>query len=809
MNFQYLIKTLFTPRIFNNKMIFGFIGLALGLTAFMLIIQYAYYEYSYDDFHEKKARVYRVTQKTYTGGNFNSSIATCGRLIGETLIHDYPEIEDVARIHIAPGNPRVKYKDKTFFEKDKCFYTEPSFFNVFTFPLIKGNKQDLEKPDVVFITESAAFKYFGKEDPLGKQIEFFDHFGNFSYFVGGIIKDIPNNTHVHFDFLFSNTNILKHVWYNNNNLGWTWSNFYTYILLNPKNDNSSLQKKLPAFVNNHMNTFLAKENKSVEFFLQPLLDIHLHSNLQEEIEANGDYTKVFFLIVISLMVFLISLSNFINLYSLSILDRAKEFTVKHVIGAPQKVFIKQFTVDSIIIHSILLIVTILLVLLTNSAFNEIIGVSYENPFWKYLVFWIVLGGILITGTIFLCFYPLLLISKLDIVTILKGKGANPKSSLLMREVMVVFQLTLSLILIIVSFSMNRQISYMQNEDIGINIKQKIVSTVPSTREYGERAISTIESLINELKNNKNISNVSCSADLPGRPYSNEGFIRKESDSENQNKILKYIWGNNGYIKNFNIKLLAGENFPEIPRYDYSRLLLTKSAVKLLGYEDLEAAVQQEIYWLGGKAKILGVIDDYNHLSLKESISPIALIENTPFGPSYLCIEIKENKIKETLAFFKKKYNEYLPDIPFDYFFLDDTYNNQYSSEIRFEKMSVSFTILILVISIISLISLISYLLIKKTKEIAVRSILGATALSLYFISIKSIIQSVLIAAVISASVTYLWLDKWLNNFAYAMKINIWLFLFPIIVLVFITLLTTIFHILKVIFNNPAHVLKEE
>lgn len=809
MNFNNKIRTLNSSRVFNKKIIFGFFCLLLGLTAFMLIVQYAYFENSYDNLHENRERIYRVNHIGYVEGKIVNSYAISGRLVGETLKHDFEEIENFTRIHPALGNPRVKFEEISFYENDNCLYIEPSFFDVFSFQIIKGNKLDLEKPDVVFITESTAKRYFGKEKAMGKQIEYSDRFGTRNFFIGGIVKDAPNNSHFHFDFLFSNANVLKLGWYNNGDKGWTWPNFFTFILLDSHNDYSSLQEKIPLFVENHLNEILSKENIKIGYLLQPLQDIHLSTEWDHELEVSGDKKKVNFLIAISILLLILSLSNFTNLYSLSILDRAKEFGIKYVVGASMKSHFKSFFKDALVYQIVLLFFTLFLVFATYVKFNEIVGITYENPFWKVPFFWIVIASVFIIGTIFFGSYPLLLVSRLDYITILKGKGANPRNTAYKRRIMVILQFSLLLSLIIASLSINRQIAFMQNQDIGVDINNKIVAKVPSSGEFGRRINSIIPSLIDALENDINIDKVTCSSRLPGLNYQNTSFIRKENETEENNKMANYIWVDKGYVGVFKIKLLAGNTFPETPLDFNRRVLLNRSAAELLGFEKPEDAVNRNIVWLGGVAEVLGVIEDYNHLSLKENKAPIVLFEFNTFGSSYLCVGAKENKIKEVLQVLEKKYKEYITDVPYDYFFLDDTYNKQYITEIRFGKMSLLFTIIILVVSTISLFSLISYLMYKKTKEISIRKIHGASALNLYIISIKSILYSLMISSLIALPVTFFWLNKWLDNFAYRIEISYWLFLLPILTIVVIALLTTLSSVLKVIFVNPIETLKVE
>lgn len=802
-----LISAWRSLSIHRKQMMLGLLGLIIGLSSFLLIVHYSIYEFSYDKFNENGKNVFRIDQKKYVNGSLTDHEATCGLKVAETLKSDFQEIEEVVRIHKCYGSTTIRYNEKSFYEIEKCCYTEPSFFKIFTFPIVKGDPNDLLKPNSVFISEFASKKYFGDKDPVGENIVLNDFIGEANYYICGVYKNMPSNSHFQYDFLFSNKRALKHFYYIGKN-AWLWNNFYTYIQLKPKTNVQVLQGKVVDLAKNHIQELLEKANTRIDYVLKPLFDIHLNSNLNE-LKTNGNSTEVYLLLLVGIMVLFISWSNYINSFTVRILDRARELSVKRVVGAFNWDFAKQFFTEAFLINLITVIFTLVVILFSYIEFNNIIGTYNISSIWNIPIFWMILLIVITIGTIIFGIYPVLLISSFDTTLLLKGKGSRAKSNDFLRKSLVVFQFVCSVILIISSFSINSQISFMKNTDLGINIKQKLVIPVPGESVFGQRINSVLPAFVKELKNYSEINNVSHTYNLPGSDYANRGFVRKESDPESNNRIINYVWVDREYINMFNIGLLEGENFPEVLGTPNTRALITKSGAKLLGYNKIEDIINEKLTWLGGVVEIYGVIDDYHHLSLKSEMQPILLFEQNLYMSSFICVEFREKNLKETVPFVKTKFAEYFPNTPFDYSFLDQSFNSLYLPEIRFGKIINLLTIIILFISCVGLVSITSHVMVRKHKEIAIRKVFGASSIKLYYLLVKEILFTVLISVLIAFPLAYIWFSNWLDNFASKVKISIWLFIIPILIVLILVLLIVTFDTIKVVRRNPAEVLKEE
>ncbi|GEM_PF-3210268 len=791
----------------RKQMMLGLLGLIIGLSSFLLIVHYTVYEFSYDKFNTNGKNIFRVDQKKYVDGVLTDNEATCGLKVAETLKNDFEEVEDFVRLHKCYGSTSIKYKEKSFYEIEKCCYTEPSFFRIFTFPIIKGNPNELLKPDAVFISELASKKYFGDKDPIGENITLSDFIGEADYYVCGVYKNMPNNSHIQVDFLFSNKRALKHFYYVGKK-AWLLNNFFTYILLRPGVKVQDLQGKMGDFEKKHVQAMLDKENTRFEYILKPLFSIHLNSNLNE-LKTNGNSTHVYLLLLVGTMILFISWSNYINSFTVRILDRARELSVKRVVGALNWDFAKQFLTEAFLINTITVILTLVVILFTYIEFNNIIGTYNILSIWNIPIFWFILFIVMIIGTIIFGFYPIFLISTFDNTLLLKGKGTRVRSNDILRKSLIIFQFVCSVILIISSFSINSQISFMKKLDLGINIKQKLVFSVPGESNFGPRINSVLPAFVKELKNYPDIKNVSHDYNLPGSDYANRGGIRKVGDPESNSKIINYIWVDREYINMFNIRLLAGERFPEILGEPNTKAYITKSGVKFLGCKNIEEAVHQKVAWFGGVVEIYGVVEDYHHLSLKSEIQPILLFEQNTYMVSYICVEYKDKNLKETISFIKSKFNEYFPETPFDYSFLDQSFNDLYLPEMRFGQIINLLTVIILFISCIGLVSVTSHVMLRKHKEIAVRKVFGATSMKLYYLLIKEILLIILISVFIALPVAYIWFNNWLENFANRVTISVWLFVFPVLIILILVILTVTFDTVKVVRRNPAEVLKEE
>ena len=775
------------------------VGLALGMACCLFILFYVFYEFSYDTFHEDADRIYRVAMEFRAKDQPVKYGAVTPPSVAPAILDQFADIEDAIRI--TQGSGIVKHGEKQFFENG-ILYADQSFFNVFTFPPIKGNPETaLKEPYTAVLTESSAEKYFGSEDPVGKTISINDQT---DYKITGVVKDVPPNSHFTFDFLFSFAPIEESL--QNASIGTLWfsHSYYTYIKTGSKNLSPAFIEGLYNVSANIIGDFEKKVGFEQRFFLQPLKDIYLTSNLDFELGSTGNKIYLYYFIAISVFILIIASINFVNLSTARSTGRAREVGIRKVAGAEKKQLINQFLGEALFTTFISAGIAILIILIVLPHFRAITGKDIalhliSSGIVLYIMF-IPLAVGLLAGS-----YPAFFLSAFHPIDTLKGAFGHTKKGATLRKGLVIFQFAISILLMISTIIVTQQLRFMRNQYLGFD-KEQIV--VLSLRGSGE-ARQKYNVLKNEFMKHATIISASASFTVPGRNPSSTAML-PEGFTGDQWQTFLINCADYDYLETYKIELAAGRDFSRDFETDKEgAFILNEAAIKSLGWNSPEDAIGKT--WnLGNRRKgnVIGVTKDYHFNSLHQKISPL-VIHLDPNYFVYLSLRFTAGSVSETLSFIEETWNELVPDEPFSYFFLNEDFDRQYRAEEQVQVIVSLFTIIGMVIACLGLFGLASFSVEQRKKEIGVRKVLGSVNHKIVFLLVKDFLILVLTAIVVAIPVGWLSMNKWLQNFAYRVNIGIWVFILSASLALIIALITVSYQSIKAAVANPVESLRYE
>jgi putative ABC transport system permease protein len=762
------------------------IGLAIGMAACLLLFLWVQNELSYDRYHEKAGRIYRVISQWESEGQVNRFAKTSAPL-GPALVNEFADIDKAVRF--GTNGFLISYENKLFFEN--VFFTDPEIFDVFKFPLIKGDpKAVLKEPHSIVISEEMEKKYFGEDDPIGKIINL-DEFGDFK--ITGVFRDIPQNSHFKFDFLGS-----FHDYAALHFDQWGISNYLTYILTSKDFNQNKFDEKLPEFVEKYRGKE-ARYKYKVTYPLQPLTSIHLHSNLRGEIEPNSSIETIYIFSAVALFILLIACLNYINLSTARYASRAREVGLRKVIGASRMQLTRQFLGESLLFSFIAALLAVALAELFLPLFNFLSGKRLAVDYFENLI---LLPGLAVTvlftglaaGSL-----PAFYISALQPVKALKGMLRASSRVSWLRRSLVLSQFTISIIFIFCTIIISNQLSYMRNKKLGFD-KEHVVN-IPI---YDKDALQRYKTIKNEFLKNPRILGVSASSYSPRKiswyqSYWHEGL------SENSYPMIRWISVDHDFIPTFGIEFVSGRNFSrDFPSDVKGAYILNESAVKEIGW-DSPLGKQFRII---EKGTVIGVVKDFHFRSLHQEIEPLVL---------YLCpeyfecfsVRISPESIPQALAFLKDKWQELVPNQLFQYSFLDEDFDSLYKAEMRLEKIFGIVASLAVFIACLGLFGLAAFTAEQRTKEIGVRKVLGASVTGIFILLSKEFVRWVLAANIIAWPLAYYAMSRWLQNFAFRTSIGLWIFLLAATVAFVVALLTVSYQAVKAAISNPVEALRYE
>jgi len=783
------------------------IGLSLGMVASLLIIQYVKYERSFDAFHSKAEDIYRVQYNGWNNGKLRFECAAAVPAVGPALKNNFPEVKRFTRLFPVSGVVSYESPDKGLvsFLEEKMQITDSSVFEIFDFKLLKGNQQTvLQGPNKAVISERAAKKYFGDGDPIGKLIAWN---GREKLEVTGVFQDIQENSHIKFDFMFSYQTLNKQT-NNEAETSWGWYDFNTYVLLEPGTDVKALQSKWNAYLQKTRGESWKKNNNFQEFILQPMLDIHLKANLLQESQPDerGDGDSVYALTFIALFILLIAWVNYINLATAKSFDRANEVGVRKAMGAQKNQLMYQFMAESLLVNLLAAALAILAVRVAWPFFSDLSGRKIPLEFMLQSDFWILVTALFTTGTFLAGFYPAIILSSFKPVAVLKGKVMRTSQGNILRQSLVVFQFVASVILISGSVIVYQQLSFMRNQDLGIDINQTLVIKGPGATDstYAQK----MESFKSEALRVSGVKSMSASTNVPGDEIFWASGIKRLIGGP-ENSISGYTVGiDQDYIPSFDLKLAAGRSFDRAHTNDKKSVILNRAMAEALDFADPKMAIGEKVSHGGDTLEVVGVLENYHQMSLKEAVTPL-VFRYTPDFSSFYAFKIEGNDYKGVLASLEEPWKAFFPGNPMDYFYLDQFFNRQYESDQQFGRIFGLFTLLAIFIACLGLFGLASFMTMQRTKEIGIRKVLGSTVSNIVLLLSKGFIQLVLIANLIAWPLAWWIMDRWLQSFPYRIAINPVLFLLAGVGVVLIAFLSVGFQTLKAALINPAQTLKYE
>ena len=780
-------------------------GLSVGIAAFLLIINYLRFEYSYDDAHVNKDRIFRVPMVIAEKGGKEQTFAFTYPTVGPALKKDYPEIAEAVRFRRQGGI--VKQGDQKFIEQGSIFYVDTSVFNVFSFHFLKGNASSAfnELNDAV-ITAETAKKYFGNADPVNKAL----HYNNEDYIVKAVLEDIPANSHVRFNILL---NYNKYIQLNPNaNTSWGWSDFYTYVLLKPGTDVKALETKLPAFAQRYMGDDMKQHDYAVAFHLQPLKDIHLRSKYDYEFAGNGNLSYLKYLGIAALFILFIAWINYVNLSTARSLERSKEVGIRKVVGAGKFQLVAQFLAESFFLNTIAILAGIAIFWLTLPAFSHLVQRDIGSLYVSDWRFWVFVISIFLLGTLLAAFYPAFILSSFQpIYSIKTSQGATglKGNRNILRKSLVVLQFIAAIVLITGAIGFYRQLDYMQSRDLGVNIKQTLV--VQQSGNLDSSGIPGFTKFINEMEANPAVQSVTSSTSVPGAEVGGSSdYTLKNSRS---GKRCRNLGIDNKFIPAYGLKVIAGRNLsndkPAVDTNVVLNILVNETAATIFGFNDPAAIVGKEIDGSGFHCKVIGVVKDYHQESLQNSYDPIVFYPEEERNFGNFSLKINTANLPALLDFVKQKWNTDFPESPFRFFFLDERFNAQYANDQLFSTVLWLFTGIAILIACLGLVGLSIFTIAKRNKEISIRKVLGATLFQITGLITMDYLKLVLAAGLFALPVAYLLVKSWLNDYAFHISIGLWFFFLPLVMILAIALLTVSYQSLKAAIANPIKNLRTE
>ena len=784
------IRSLMRNKVFSA---INILGLAIGMSCCILILLYVQDELSYDRHHENADRIFRLAEEVNIKGK-QRWIAITQYPAGPTLVQDYPVVVDAIRFYRDDEKTLVGNQYVKFYEKGVLF-TDGNVFKVFDFPLIKGDPQTaLLEPNSIVLTEAMARKYFGDREPLDQTLTVSIK----TYKVSGVLKHTDRRSHLQFDFLASP--VKKKDWFDHE--------YYTYLLLQDKQAVTELERQLPDFVDRHIGTQIKAAGIELKPFLQPVTDIHLHSHLEFEISPNGDIRYIYLFLVIAFLVLLLACINFTNLSTARSVYRSKEIGIRGAVGAVRRQLVFQFLGESTLLASIAIVIAVVMVEILLPSFNGFLDRDLVlNNLNARDVVLALIGILLFTGVLSGC-YPALFLSATRPAAGLTGMiGAGAKKSSLQRTLVVV-QFAISIILIIGTGVVYDQAGYIRSKRLGFR-KDHVIIVPYASSDVMARYRNAVEA-------HSSVLNVSASSTVPGRGISSHLFRPPTEGTPKDPFLINVFHVDYEFIQTFGIEVLEGRAFSEDFGGDREgAFMLNQAAMRKLGWASCADRELELVYPSGtelageDRGDVIGVVKDFHYKSLHHEIEPLVIMMAEWGWKDFLSIRIRPEDVAGTLDFLRTQWREAVPNTPFDYTFLDTSFDRLYRTEARLGMLFGSFSVLAIVVAGLGLFGLASISVQQRTKEIGVRKAVGASVSSIVLLLSKEYVLLVGAANLIAWPVAYYAMNRWLENFAYRVDPAISTFVLGGLLSLCIALLTVSYETCKAARANPVDALRYE
>lgn len=829
-----MIKNYFlvTLRNLRNNKLFSFIniaGLAIGLSACFLIWQYVRFESNYDTFHKNADRLFRVPVKYTENSIIVSSLASNFAGVGNAMKSEFPEVKDFCRVvktslftsdlgsyfanalEFSCQNTEGEF---IAFNEEAVWFSDAPILTMFSFPLIAGKEDALKDPNSVVITERIAKKYFGNGSALGQEMRLNREM---TLKVTGVIKDVPVNSHLQFDILISFSTMRPRLGDMHDNWGWTV--FYNYILLEKEADVPALQAKLHDFKVKYVGAE-DKNTYQTHFWLQPITDIHLKSQLQDEQSPVGSERTVYFLSILAVFILAVAWINYINLSTAKALERSKEVGLRKTVGASRYQLVTQFLFDTAMVNLFAVLLAGVIVIASWSPFESLIGKQIQNILSAGgVVPWVMAGIVFLSGVVISGVYPALTLSSFNPAKVLKGKFYKSASGTLLRKLMISFQYILAIILIAGTITIYLQLEHMRSMDPGFSKEQVVVVEAPAV--YDSTAADKISFFENRLLQLPQVKNVTAASDVPGRTIVERSSVGPINAKENGEFFGTDILSvDTSFFSTFDIRILGGRLFENSERMMFRLKSKDESIPVLVNEEFLKRLTPENrrnvlnlkmMFWWGPDrrfARIIGVVANHHQVYFKQKIDPIMYVQPGWNASKYFAVKMNGD-FNSAADDMKSLYASAFPGHPFSYFFLDQHFDLQYRDDQQFGNIFNVFTLLAIVITCLGLLGLSVFSVTQRTKEVGIRKVLGASSYAILFLLSKDFLRVLLISYIIALPIVYWAGQNWLQNFTFRIPLQWQIFSVPPLLLMMITLITIIIVSMKAAIETPVKALRQE
>ena len=794
-----------TFRNVNRQKIYALInvlGLAIGMSAAMMILLWVRDEHIYDRFHANADRIYRAYQ-VFHYGDYHLEQTQSPAVLAVKLREECPEVEMVTRVRGYRDEYLVTAGDRKFNERGLGIADE-YFFQLFSFPLLAGDRSTiLSEPNTVAISEKAAMKYFGSSDAVGRVLTIFEE----DFKVTGVFKNMPHQSHFHMDVLFSLVSVERYQ-----RVEWGMNVFKTYVLLRKGGSVESLEAKLTDLVKYHMfnspeqyESVIEKGNYT-KFPLQRLTDIHLDSHLLWEFETNGNRTYVHFFTIIAVFILLIAAVNYMNLSTARSAGRAREVGIRKTVGSTRASLAHRFLTESILTSLLALVLSLGALHALMPFFRNLVGKPWlQIPYVAHPFLLVPLIILAVMIGIFAGVYPALFLASFKPVAVLSGRQSHGMRRSRLRNGLVVFQFLLSILLLASTLIVKSQMDFIQSRNLGYEQEQVVV--LQTYEALGEKLSVLKDALIT----NPSVVSVSASSSVPGTGFTNIGMgLEGSNTSRGTNLYLTDA----DFLETMEMEMAEGRFFEESITADGQAVVLNESMARELAEENLLG--KRMMIWVGGEGQepfhIIGIVKDFHYESFHEPVKPMVMIKlygTCPWLESYVSIRIRTADIRGVLAFLRETWEEVLPTTPFEYSFLDSIYADQYQNEVRTSRVFTIFTVFALFVASLGLLGLASFAAEQRKKEISIRKALGADTIRIIVMLSKDFQKLILIANLVAWPLAYFLMKQWLQSFSYRTNIGLWIFAVSGLLAFLIAILAVLYHSLKAATANPVDSLKYE
>jgi putative ABC transport system permease protein len=802
--FKTAVRTIIRNKVFS---VINIAGLALGISVFLLISEFVATEWNANRFHKNYDRLYRVASTSKEGTEYYMPPG-----YGPILMEKFPTVAGTVRVAEWVGAGVISYregrKEVKAFRESKVLYVDGDFLNVFSFPVLKGSPS-LRQPGTLALAEKLALKLFQTTDAVGKTVTMSNQFGNTIYTVAAVIRDMPGESDIQADILLSIHTLESAA--NRDGNDWADPNSLIngfvsiYCQLNEDVDASALAGQITSFV--HATN---PDSKGSSVILQPFKYLHLAPDFSYPYQTYGSLQLVFMLLMVSLLILLIAWVNYINLSTVQALKRAKESGVRKVLGASRWQLTLQFLSETFVVTLFSIVVALIVVQLLQPLFNQFTGkelsLSALNNGW----FWLLALGIVIIGSLLSGGYVAFVLSSYKPVATLRGKVGQSERGFSLRKGLVVFQFAISVIFIIATIILYKQLAYMKTESLGMKLDQLLVIQGPtvSSEDQTERNLT----FKNQLRTLPFVRKVAASNNVPGQGYnfSADGITPQNPMPGDEKKSFNMFIADEQFFDTYGIRFAAGKSFSEndaLKNWNNSpRVILNEKAASRLKFRDAASAIGKKILW-GTEYEVIGVVKDYHHLSLRSNIEPVIYLASVSYG--YFTVQTDLQNIQGKIAAIEKMYKTAFPGNPYEYFFADQAFNQQYKTEQDLGRIFIAAAMVAILIACLGLFGLAAFSAQQRIKEIGIRKVLGASVTDITSLLSKDFIRLVIVAILIGSPIAWWGMSRWLQDFPYRTSIDWWVFVIAGLAAIFIALVTVSTQAIKSALTNPVSSLKND